>query len=116
MADDTKYVPWDPPAHLAAIIRSILDNLPQHIVIAECRTLPGPVKMISGTITADNPVGPSPARVGTTSVGVNDTRKVECPKSKFHGFRPANEPCPMCDPEVSGPAEWTWRNGQLVFQ
>lgn len=65
---------------------------------------------------ANNPVGPSPAKVGNTPAGVNDARKVECGKSKFHGFRPANEPCPMCDPEVSGPAEWVWRNGGLVFQ
>ena len=80
-------------------------------------TLPTNVKTISisGTISADNPTGPSPAKVGTSKAGVNDARKVPCSKSKHHGFRPANEPCPMCDPDVAGPAEWVWSNGTLVF-
>ena len=115
--DDTKYVPWDPPPHLAEIIRSICDDLPQPIMIAARHTLPTNVKTISisGTISADNPTGPSPAKVGTSKAGVNDARKVPCSKSKHHGFRPANEPCPMCDPDVAGPAEWVWSNGTLVF-
>lgn len=90
--DDIKYVPWGDNIDLAKLIATLL---------APCPELP--------------PIGPMPTKVGNTKAGVNDARKVECGKSKFHGFRPANEPCPMCDPDVAGPAERAWRNGQLVF-
>ena len=62
-----------------------------------------------------DPVGPLPTKVGTSKAGVNDARKVPCGKSKNHGWRPMNEPCPMCDPDVAGPAEWQWVNGELFF-
>jgi len=63
----------------------------------------------------EDPVGPMPTKVGTSKAGVNDARKVPCGKSKNHGWRPMNEPCPMCDPDVAGPAEWQWVNGELFF-
>ncbi len=37
-------------------------------------------------------------KTGTSKAGVSAARKVQCSKSKFHGFHPENEDCPDCDP------------------
>lgn len=60
-------------------------------------SLPDPVIF---TYTPDLPVpsGRAQATTGVAKAGVNDSRKVECKKSKHHGFHPANEDCPLCDP------------------
>jgi len=98
MSDDIRYLTWNPPAHIAEIIRSF----------SSAADFP--------------PISPSPAKVGTSKAGVNDSRKVECTKSKHHGFHPKDEPCPMCaPPEARAPEhdhtpEWSWLNGELTFR
>lgn len=38
--------------------------------------------------------------------GVNDNRRVQCQRSEHHGFHPANEDCPYCEPYLT--FEWQW--------
>jgi len=46
---------------------------------------------------------PSIGRTGTAKAGTNDARRVECAKSKHHGFHPDGEECPLCEPEPAKP-------------
>jgi hypothetical protein len=39
---------------------------------------------------------------------MNSVRKIECKKSKHHGFYPETEECPWCDPPKPQEPGWLW--------
>jgi hypothetical protein len=75
------------------------------------------LKRLKARIAADGYAPPSPGKVGTSKAGVNNARKVECTKSRYHGHYPENEGCPICEPERA-PTDpygmWAWVNGTLT--
>ena len=59
----------------------------------------------------------SPTRTGVAKAGTSNARKVECSKSKHHGFHPEDEECSYCDPAPvdthsvdAYAAGWAWLN------
>ena len=53
---------------------------------------------------------PAPTSTGVAKAGTNNARKIECSKSKHHGFHPEDEECSYCDP---APAT-TYSNKELL--
>jgi hypothetical protein len=45
-------------------------------------------------------------RTGSSKAGPQTARLVECKRSKYHGFHPENELCPVCAPPCEEALEY----------
>ena len=59
----------------------------------------------------------APTRTGVAPAGTSSARKIECSKSKYHGFHPEDEECTYCEPArptleeraiSDGMYDWSW--------
>lgn len=78
---------------------------------ARLKSASTPTTAVRSPFPIEAPAVPNHTRTGSAKAGVNDARKVQCAKSKHHGFYPANESCPDCPP----PKVFDWKDVKVSF-